>query len=247
MVALRDRDGVVALHAVRLVQRAVRLVDALEAEALRRVEEVEVGLLHVELGRRVVHVVAVRRIARPVAGRDHPLADVEVLGVELLVEDDLARARPVVLAERDVARVLGADERGLRGVARRGRLVPRELDVGERGDRELRAARQVEAVRLAGEGVGAAVGDLERPAVALRGEVAADEDERDLRLAGVAVVGRALGELQEAEARELHAEFADVEDLVVALGGPEGDAEVHFRFLSTFGLFNSTSRGASRC
>ena len=242
VVALRDGDGVVVLDAVGLVERAVGLVDRLEAEALRRIEEVEVGLLHVELARRVVDVVAVGRPAGPVAARNHPFADVEVLGVELFVEDDLGRAGPVVLAERDVAGVLGADQRRACGVARRGRLVPGELRVGERRDRELRAAGQVEAVGLAGEGAGAAVADLEGPAVARGGEVAAEEDERELGVAGVAVVGSALGELQEAEARELHAEFADVEDLVVALGGREGDAEVHGAKSTTSALSRATAQ-----
>ena len=70
------------------VDEPVRGVDFLDAEAPRRIEAVEVRLLHRDLTRQRVDVVLVRRIARPVAGWDHPFADVEVLGVEFLVEHD---------------------------------------------------------------------------------------------------------------------------------------------------------------
>ena len=168
-----------------------------------------------------------RRIARPVAGRNHPLADVEVFAVELLVEDDLRGTRPVVLSERDVARVLRANERGLRGVARDWRAVVRELDVRQRGDRVLRAAREIQAVGLAGERRLAPVSHLERPAVARRGKIAAHEDERDFRLARVAFVDASLRELQKPELRELHSILADVEYLVVAFLGLKRDPKIH--------------------
>ena len=158
-----------------------------------------------------------------------------MLAVERLVEDDLARARPVVLAERDVARVLGLDQRGLRRVARGGGTVVGELDVRRGGKRVLRVAGHVEAVGLAREGALASVGDLERPAVARRLEVAADEDERDFHVARAVLVGRARRELDDAELRQLHLVLAHVEDLVVALLRFAADEKIvaHFQiFLS---------------
>ena len=55
--------------ATRLVERAVVGVDALEREAVRRVDAVVVGLLEQRLVGQRVAVVLVRRIARPVPGR----------------------------------------------------------------------------------------------------------------------------------------------------------------------------------
>jgi hypothetical protein len=60
-----------------------------------------------------------------------------VLAVELLVQNDLARTRPVVAPERDMARILGPDERRAGGVARNRRFVPGKLYIAERGDRTL--------------------------------------------------------------------------------------------------------------
>ena len=95
---------------------------------------------------------------------------------------------------------------------------------------------------LAREGALASVGDLERPAVARRLEVAADEDERDFHVARAVLVGRARRELDDAELRQLHLVLAHVEDLVVALLRFAADEKIvaHFQiFLSSCILLQS--------
>ena len=141
-----------------------------------------------------------------------------------------------------MARILGLDEGGLRRVARDGRGVVRELHVGKGGERVGGVARKVETVGLAREGILASIGHLERPAVALRGEVAAHEDERDLHLAGLARVGRTVRELDQAEFRQFHVVFADIKDFVVALHRAEFDFAVHFCISLSVGQKNSTTR-----
>jgi Na+-driven multidrug efflux pump len=62
VVALRHQRHVAVLQHHRLVERAVVGVDALEAEALRRVEAVVIGLLEEAFVRQVVLIMLVRRI-----------------------------------------------------------------------------------------------------------------------------------------------------------------------------------------
>ena len=69
-------------------------------------------------------------------------------------------------------------------------------------------------MRLARERAGAAVSDLERPTVTSGLEVTADEDESEFSFSRVAAVGCSLCELNDAELRQAHIVFADVEDLI---------------------------------
>src|SRR5438552_8630256 len=71
MIAPWNHDDVVILDGERLVQVAIVGVDALEGEALRRIEPVIIGFLERALDWEIVGVVLVRRITgRVAAGRD---------------------------------------------------------------------------------------------------------------------------------------------------------------------------------
>ena len=95
VVAARHHDDVVILDGHRLVERAIVGVDALEREALRRIEPVIVRFLERALGGHRVGVVLVRRIARRMAGRRDHLDDQQRLGGLVLRQDvaDVARVR----------------------------------------------------------------------------------------------------------------------------------------------------------
>ena len=80
MVAARDEGDVAVADRHGLVEEAVVGVDALDAEAVLRVQAVVVGLLEVGDPREVVLVVAVRGIGRPVAGGGEDLGDEERVG-----------------------------------------------------------------------------------------------------------------------------------------------------------------------
>ena len=69
MVSLWNEHQLPVAHRHRLVDAPVRGVHLLHRESLRPLDPVVVNLFEIHLIRRVVHVVLVRRIARPVACR----------------------------------------------------------------------------------------------------------------------------------------------------------------------------------
>ena len=110
VVAPRHEHDLAVADGDRLVDRAVRRVDALERETVRRSDAVVVGLLEIRLARRVVDVVLVRRIAGPVAGRRDDLRYEQGLGRRLLHQDVVDLARLTAAAARLVPHVLRCEQ-----------------------------------------------------------------------------------------------------------------------------------------
>src|SRR5215208_5449789 len=87
VVTLRYEHGIAIVERKRLVELAVLGVDPLQREALVGFDLVVVGLLEVPLARRVICVVFVGRVARPVAVRGQNLDHQEPLCPSVLHED----------------------------------------------------------------------------------------------------------------------------------------------------------------
>ena len=122
VIAARHHHDVVVLHRAGLVQAAVVGVDALEGEALRRVQPVVVGLFELRLGGRRLGVVLVRRIARRMAGGRDDLDHQQVRRGRVVVRQDVADiARVRTLTAHAAAHRCRVDHAHMarRGVARR--------------------------------------------------------------------------------------------------------------------------------
>ena len=89
-----------------------------------------VGLLEVRLARRIVDVVLVRRVARPVAGRGHDLGHEQRLGGRFLHQDVVDLARLAAASARLVADAAGLEQPQLGTAARRRRA---DCDLGRAG------------------------------------------------------------------------------------------------------------------
>ena len=231
VVAVRELDQLVVLHAVGLVDLAVRGVEALHAEALLRIEQEIVDLLGDALGGHVVRVVLVRREARPVARRDVRLADGQLLRVRRAVHDEARVALPGLDAQARHAHV-GLTDRLRLGVHVDGRRADGDLAVVHAGDLHLRAAPGVEAFRLrAGKHVRAHAETAVVLAVRREARGAPEHDER--RLAVLRVIGERLAgaQLDDAELEVLERALADFAQRRIAVGGGIRLFEVHTGFL----------------
>ena len=121
MIAPRHQHDVPVRDCQSLVERAVVGIDALEGEALRRLQAVIVCLLEIRFVGQRVPVVLVRRIARPVAARRDDFDDQQALGLGVLGQD-VADMRAFVPAPRvSVPTSLGGITRAFSLPARRRR------------------------------------------------------------------------------------------------------------------------------
>src|SRR5581483_3091352 len=147
MVPARHQHDISVLHTDRLIDAAVIGVDALEREALRRVETVVVRLLELSLRRRHIGVVLVRRVARPVSSRGDDLHDEQPLG-RLGLRQHVAYEAPVASLAADLLRhaLAGDDPRlacsGARRAAQRDLAIAPSLNVDGRAGRRIHCARR---------------------------------------------------------------------------------------------------------
>ena len=192
VIAPWHEHRVAVVHRVRLVERAVAGVHALDPEALGSSDAVGVDLLEHDLARRLQHVVLVRWEARPRAGGCEHLDDEQAVGGEPGREDlvDLARrvARPADL-DRDVR---GADVRDRAGL-RRVRQGLAEGDLGGAADRRHRVGgsrREVHGLGHPVERRRSARARLDVRGPGVDRHAAGDHDERQLPVAGVVAHGR---------------------------------------------------------
>lgn len=109
-----------------------------------------------------------------------------------------------------------------------GRDIHRDFHVGRRGDFIGSAARQVDGVRSAVEGVQTPPDFRKFKTAALYGAPAAEQDEGDFGIARRARVSPAARDFQNRERREFHIVLPALEDGVVPVFG----REVHEEFVA---------------
>src|SRR5690606_7055674 len=110
MVATRHEHDVAILHRQGFIQRAIVGIDALESEALRRIQAMVVSLLERSFLPGHRRVVLVRRIARPVTGRRDHLDDEKTFGGLRVRKDVAHEARVAAFAAHLVAHLRGFDQ-----------------------------------------------------------------------------------------------------------------------------------------
>ena len=128
------------------------------------------------------------RISRPIAGRNHSLADIKMLAVKSFIENNLAGTRPIILAESYMAGIFRLDQRRLGGIPCDRRTVVGQLDIGKRLDRILNATRKIQTMGLSSKRTFAPIRYLKRPAFPRRCEIAADQHESDFTFPGIPFV-----------------------------------------------------------
>ena len=146
MVATRHKDNIAIFDSHRLIDVARVGINALENKALRRVNTMIVGFFEQTLGRNVIHIVFVRRIAR----------GVRTWGLDLYNKEGLSG---LVLGQ-DVADVASIGAFSARAASHGGRFnEPRrkftfcrgashgEFEIGPAGNGEFRARGHVDCIR----------------------------------------------------------------------------------------------------
>ena len=108
VIALGDQQQIAIVDDVGGVGLAVRGVEPLQPEAVRRVDAVVVDLFQVGLARHVVHVVLVGRIGGPVAAGREDLHHQQAVGGERRLDDVVDLARGVAGAANLDLHVLAA-------------------------------------------------------------------------------------------------------------------------------------------
>ncbi len=181
MIAAGHHHDVAVLDGHRLVERAIVGVDALEREALRRIEAVIIGFFEEALGGNRVGVVLVRRIARRVARRGDDFDDQQRLRGGILRQDVAHVTRVRALPAHGAPHRRRVDP-SRRHTPRGGRGAERDLGVRLAGDAHVAPGRKI-------GGVGRDILERARPlAEPVPGDVAAfhrhaSRDDHDAELA----------------------------------------------------------------
>ena len=185
VIALGHQHDIAVLDRHGFVQAAVVGIDALEAEALRRVEAVVVGLFQMGFARQVVPVVLVWRVARRIAGGRDDLDDEQRIRRLVLGQDvgDVAGVR--ALAADLLAEIVRADDADWQAALEAGCRADREFQIGRGGDRPVGTLRQINRPGLALERAHPLAEFAERLATGRDLALAGDEDEAGLAGAGL--------------------------------------------------------------
>jgi hypothetical protein len=203
VVAARHQHHVAVLDADGLVQAAVVGIDALEGEALGRVDAVIIGLLQRRLLGRNIAVVLMRRIARPVAGRRHRLDHQQALGRFGLRKDVAHEALIGPRSARLPAHAIGRDQPGRTG-ARAWRGADGDLRIARGGDGDGQASWDVDRARSGVLEHRGATADAGEPLTASRDIGLARQDDN----AGFAVGERKSHRLTRGQLADFQADIA---------------------------------------
>jgi hypothetical protein len=152
MVAISDEHQIAIDESQGVVARSRGVVQALECISFGFADPVVVGFVEVHLEGRIVDVMLVGRIARPISAGRINLADQELIGGKLRTNDIDNLTSAVSAAANLLAAIRWSyDSRTEPGG--RGSSAVREFAGSDRGNLKRRAARQIYGVRVAAENV----------------------------------------------------------------------------------------------